>query len=220
MVLADRGVVCIDEFDKMSDQDRVAIHEVRYRRYGLHAVQAGRLGARGLQRPNCADGMIVAASALQQRRKAAVSYAPSRRTKTTPPAHPTPQTRILTCAPGPGQVMEQQTVTIAKAGIHTSLNARCSVLAAANPLYGSYDRHISVTRNVNLPDSLLSRFDMLFVVLDSMNDERDRQVRGCGSCRRLRPRACCAMGRGGPCVGTERRWTGGGLKRRPSLAWM
>jgi len=74
------------------------------------------------------------------------------------------------------EVMEQQTASIAKGGIVATLNARASILAAANPMYGKYDPFKNITENVNLPVPLLTRFDLIFVVRDKPSKERDSKI--------------------------------------------
>jgi replicative DNA helicase Mcm len=74
------------------------------------------------------------------------------------------------------EVMAQQTVSIAKGGIVATLNARCSILAAANPELGRYDAYRPFNENVNLPITLLSRFDLIFVLRDEPTPEMDREV--------------------------------------------
>ncbi|KAJ2071943.1 MCM DNA helicase complex subunit [Coemansia sp. S155-1] len=74
------------------------------------------------------------------------------------------------------EVMEQQTISIAKAGIITSLNARCSILAAANPVNSKWDKDLSIVENMNLPPTLVSRFDLVFIVLDTVDETMDRRL--------------------------------------------
>ncbi|KAJ1858264.1 MCM DNA helicase complex subunit [Coemansia sp. RSA 1822] len=74
------------------------------------------------------------------------------------------------------EAMEQQTISIAKAGIITSLNARCSILAAANPVDSKWNARLSIVDNINLPPTLVSRFDLVFIVLDAVDEAADRKL--------------------------------------------
>ena len=74
------------------------------------------------------------------------------------------------------EVMEQQTCSVAKGGIVATLNARTSILSAANPIYGKYDPYKNITENVNLPVPLLTRFDLIFIVRDNPDKEKDNRV--------------------------------------------
>ncbi|MDR0911541.1 MAG: minichromosome maintenance protein MCM [Methanobrevibacter sp.] len=74
------------------------------------------------------------------------------------------------------EALEQQTVSIAKAGIMATLNSRCSVLAAANPKFGRFDRFKTVGEQIDLPSPILSRFDLIFVIEDKPNEDNDRKL--------------------------------------------
>jgi DNA replication licensing factor MCM2 len=71
------------------------------------------------------------------------------------------------------EAMEQQTISISKAGIVAQLRARCSVVAAANPLQGQYNEQLNFADNVNLSDPILSRFDIVKIVRDRPNEQLD-----------------------------------------------
>lgn len=74
------------------------------------------------------------------------------------------------------EAMEQQTISVAKAGIICTLNARTSILAAANPVKSRYDPKLSVMENLQLPPTLLSRFDLIYLILDNPTFESDRDL--------------------------------------------
>lgn len=72
--------------------------------------------------------------------------------------------------------MEQQTISIAKAGVYATLNARTSILAAANPIFGRYDKAKSLKNNIQLSAPIMSRFDLFFVVCDESNSQADQHL--------------------------------------------
>ncbi len=100
LVLSDKGIACVDELDKMRDEDRSAMHEA----------------------------------------------------------------------------MEQQRISVAKAGINAQLNSRCAVLGAANPQYGRFEEHENISQQIKLPPPLISRFDLIFAIMDKPDREKDKNI--------------------------------------------
>ena len=74
------------------------------------------------------------------------------------------------------EAMEQQTISIAKAGIVCQLNSRTSILAAANPINSKYNSRKSVVENINLNPALLTRFDLIYILLDNYNEAYDKRL--------------------------------------------
>ena len=74
------------------------------------------------------------------------------------------------------EAMEQQTISLAKAGIVATLNARASIFAAANPVDSRYNPRLSVVENIQLPPTLLSRFDLIYLILDNPDRDSDRRL--------------------------------------------
>lgn len=74
------------------------------------------------------------------------------------------------------EAMEQQTISIAKAGIVCQLNSRTAILAAANPVNSKYNPRKSVVENINLSPALLSRFDLIYIMLDLPNEIADKKM--------------------------------------------